>query len=120
MSPKTQFFSDFFGRKQFALRADSTFLHLSNSPNKEDISDLIKVMVVLLRFRPFFRHKDAYRNFFVRRRLGLKMDRDLNASRNILLKIPQELREFKPVETEPLLPVKRASPIEETGSHLYL
>jgi len=29
-------------------------------------------MVVLFRFRPFFRHKDAYRNFFVRRRLGLK------------------------------------------------
>jgi len=48
------------------------------------------------------------------------MDRDLNASRNILLKILQELREFKPVETEPLLSVKRASPIEETGSHLYL
>jgi len=53
-------------------------------------------------------------------RCGLKMDRDLNASRNILLKIPQELREFTPVEIRPLLPVKRASPIEEAGSHPYL
>lgn len=49
-------------------------------------------------------------------RCGLKMDRDLNASRNILLKVPQELREYTPVEIRPLLPAKRASLIEEAGS----
>jgi putative transposase len=50
-------------------------------------------------------------------RCGLQMDRDLNASRNILLKIPQELRKYTPVETKPLLP-QGASLVTETGSHL--
>jgi putative transposase len=47
-------------------------------------------------------------------RCGLEMDRDLNASRNIL-KIPQELREFTPVEIEPLL-LQGASSVAEAGS----
>ena len=50
-------------------------------------------------------------------RCGLQMDRDLNASRNILLKIPQELRKYTPVETKPLLP-QGASLVTEAGSHL--
>jgi len=46
---------------------------------------------------------------------GLKMDRDVNASRNIRLKIPQELREYTPVEIEPLLR-QGASSVVEAGS----
>jgi len=62
--------------------------------------------------------KKLSERFHVCPNCGLKMDRDLNASRNILLKVPQELREFTPMEIEPLLHEKRASPIEEIGNHL--
>lgn len=50
---------------------------------------------------------------------GLKMDRDLNASRNILLRIPQELREYTSMEIEPLLSLheERVSSVEEIESH---
>jgi len=49
---------------------------------------------------------------------GLKMDRDLNASKNIFLKLPREPREITPMEISPLLPFGRVNEINEIGSHL--
>jgi len=51
---------------------------------------------------------------------GLKMDRDLNAAKNILLKLPREPREITPMEISPLLPLRleRVNEIDEIGSPL--
>lgn len=49
-------------------------------------------------------------------RCGLEMDRDLNASRNILLKNTVGTTEITPVEIEPLLH-QGASSVAEAGSH---
>lgn len=50
---------------------------------------------------------------------GLKMDRDLNASINIKLKLAREPRKVKPIEFSPLLcPMDRASGNNEIGGRL--
>ncbi len=57
---------------------------------------------------------------------GLAIDRDLNAARNILLQVPEELRESTPADTDAStkmvryldsIPFVKASMVEEAGSH---